>query len=123
MSLESIHKALSEMEEREKAATLGPWEVLGHDGERHGVRGPRGYAEIDGWLEPLQSSVEIHGAGDAAFLAHSRQDLPKLIKVCQEALPVLDYVSRHLQGTIAGAQAWVALEKISSILSEGSHAG
>ncbi len=70
---------LDGIEARANAASEGPWEILGCSGERHGLRGPRGYMEVDGYLEVMPSSIEIHGAPDTLFIAAARQDIPALV--------------------------------------------
>lgn len=126
MSLESIHKALSEMEEREKAATPGPWfNGQAQDGEvlpdGSGYAGD--YYETDEVMaRPADIEDEppflgqIQGDADRAFVIHSRQDLPKVRRALLVAVERLHKVSQL--SVLYGPGSQEALAEISSILSE-----
>lgn len=116
MSLESIHKALSEMEEREKAASPGPWE---NEKDYRVIRwdeiGPhRGEAILETKHFPASTGR------DCDFIAHSRQDLPKLIESLRVAV---EYIEADMDSgdPVIRFTANASLLHISSILSEGSH--
>ena len=102
MSLESIHKALSEMEEREKAATPEPMVRIRYD---HG--GGRMYQEKpDGGRNLVLDAYE---EPDREFYFQARQDLPKVRRALLVALRDLANGGAVYEGTLA---------EIYSILSE-----
>lgn len=79
---------LNEIEARCEAATDGPW-MTTHQGEFGEIRvcQKKKGADTLGFAE-IESNIE-----DATFIAHSRQDIPKLLKVVRilsEALEKYD---------------------------------
>ena len=76
---------LKEIKERAAKATPGPWRAEGSFifDENH-----------SGWWPPL---VEVHkNAGNAEFVAHSREDIPHLIRRLEETEKALEAARKAL---------------------------
>lgn len=74
---------LKEIEDRCKLASPGPWKSLieGRDIESADSFIMTGIAEEDIWSEKRGADIYLTGAtiADQDFIAHARQDIPKLI--------------------------------------------
>ena len=106
---------LDEIEKRANEATSGPW-MWGEEGEGWGDCGPnletveRGPKYFDGSQGASETIISASGYDassifvepkDAVFIAHAREDVPKLVaalRAADEVAERLDMMSGHTYG-------------------------
>lgn len=89
---------LEQIRERYRAATPSGWEALRFDESQTVIYGP----EYDGGKRELVAVVSVgnhrpHGAANAAFIAHARQDIPALLTLIEELQSALIHAADDLQ--------------------------
>ncbi len=96
-------KRLGEIKEREEALQPGPW-FADHP---YIETGYKDYIHLDCTEDEIQ------------FIAHAREDIPRLVKALEEAMTVINYLGkeRNPNTYTAMGMAMDAREKIKHILS------
>lgn len=84
---------LEEIEDRTNKATAGPWIKNTHDKLEEGCLCLSCY-ETDGWqVDTSLTTLPCEIEQDANFIAHSRTDVPKLIKALKISIEALISIS------------------------------
>ena len=96
----TLHQKLKEIAERAEKATEGPWEYVGNVGIDYtcddcGTEFPEsGYAvkskDEHQVLECHLYGMERFCKPDGEFIAHSRQDIPRLVKALEYAMKCMN---------------------------------
>ena len=94
---DTILKFITDLEELEKKATLGEW---GHEEERYSARNVIGVRPNDDrWIVHCQP--EFNGYGNAEFIAHSRNALPKLLAAMRILVDACEWYGDNCENKVA----------------------
>jgi len=87
--LEFITAELDRLEALEKAATPGPWDMLGETGEVHAIE------FVDGCGDPLHVVEHKIKEENAELICEARNALPRLVAALREALGIIECKLYH----------------------------
>jgi hypothetical protein len=101
------NQEIQEIEERAEKATPGPWSAF--------QWGDGSQKDTDAWNVGATATeiVLVYDAfiRDAEFIAHSRQDIPKLIAALREARAVLQHVRNRIRDPLMRKYILEVLER------------
>lgn len=89
-----INTYLTQIKERDLAATGGPWSA-----KQSAAEGWTAYSIVDGYQRAVKYRDLIR-TNDAQFIAHAREDVPRLtniVKDCLEFIGRLNLTERELE--------------------------
>lgn len=108
---DTILKFITDLEELEKKATLGEWR---HEEERYSARNVIGVRPNDDrWIVHCQP--EFNGYGNAEFIAHSRNAIPRLLAAMRILVDACE-PSNHCSGEGCREKCSLAIAKVEELL-------